>query len=136
MADAPDLGSGVSRRAGSSPVIRSKWREFESDIRFRFCVVWRILQGRGGLDFISYLYLLRPRARKKKPGRGGINRCFLLRFPDDTAHFHIPGYKTDIILQSGGIYFHSRKRQILKIGKFCDGDRFSGKIRNDLTFFV
>ena len=32
LADAPDLGSGVSRRAGSSPVIRSvhKIRVFET----------------------------------------------------------------------------------------------------------
>ena len=37
MADAPDLGSGVSRRAGSSPVIRSvhKIRVFETFLMFR-----------------------------------------------------------------------------------------------------
>ena len=29
LADAPDLGSGVSRRAGSSPVIRIERREVE-----------------------------------------------------------------------------------------------------------
>ena len=36
LADAPDLGSGVYRRAGSSPVIRMKWRELEPDKWFRF----------------------------------------------------------------------------------------------------
>ena len=35
MADALDLGSSVNRRAGSTPVIRTQWREAEPGVLFQ-----------------------------------------------------------------------------------------------------
>ena len=35
LADAPDLGSGGNPRAGSSPVIRTQWREAEPGVLFQ-----------------------------------------------------------------------------------------------------
>ena len=35
LADAIDLGSIVNRRAGSSPVIRTQWREAEPGVLFQ-----------------------------------------------------------------------------------------------------
>ena len=35
LADALDLGSSVNRRAGSTPVIRTQWREAEPGVLFQ-----------------------------------------------------------------------------------------------------
>ena len=35
LADAPDLGSGGTPRAGSSPVTRTQWREAEPGVLFQ-----------------------------------------------------------------------------------------------------
>ena len=78
LVDAPDLGSGVLRRVGSSPIRRTmKQKEEFSMENSSFCF-WRKSEGdRDLLDFIS------PRFRSKQSVLDGRYIYEDIRFPAD-----------------------------------------------------